>query len=229
MKNSIIFAHQLKKKNNMKKLLLVILVIVTAGEIFYGCRKGPEDPLLSFRSRKHRVTGKWQVCSYKINDADSLIDNVTVVDTTTPITNLFVCLGKVTYTRKKTYIMEFDDNGLYIFRNTFLWTVSRDWKTNTPQCTDSTDYVWKDTTWLTKGLWTMAGGVGDYRNKELLQLTDGVDQVTGQSYELVEVREKELKFRQSVTAISPTGTPVVTKWEWTLCPYADSTSANGNQ
>lgn len=214
---------QFKKKNNMKKILLIVLAVVTAGEIFYGCKKGNEDPLLSFRSRKHRVTGLWQVCSYRINDADSLIDNISKFDTASIP---YGCLGKMTYTRKKTYIMEFDDNGLYIFRNTFLWTVSRDWNVNTPQCTDSTEYIWKDTTYLTKGLWTLAGGVGDYKNKELLQLTDGVDQVTGQSYELIEVREKELKFRQSVTDQL---TGVVTKWEWTLCPYADSTGSNGNQ
>ncbi len=209
----------------MKKLLLIVLVIVTAGEIFYGCKKGNEDPLISFRSRKHRVTGVWQVCSYRINDADSLIDNISISDTPTTVPNLWGCIGTMNYTRKKTYIMEFDDNGLYIFRNTWVWNTTRDWNTNIPQCTD-TSYIWKDSTVLTKGLWTMAGGVGDFRNKELLQLTDGVDQVTGQSYELIEVREKELKFRQSVT--NPL-TNEVTKWEWTLCPYADSTATNGNQ
>ncbi len=216
---------QFKKLNNMKKYLLLALVIVTAGEIFYACKKGPEDPLLSFRSRKHRVSGLWQVCSYRINDADSLIDNVSPKDTAATFATS-TCEGKMTYTRKKTYIMEFNDNGLYIFRNTYLWTVKRKWDVPNAECRDSTDYVWKDTTWLTKGLWTLAGGVGDFRNKELLQLTDGVDQVTGQSYELIEVREKELKFRQSVT--DPL-TNAVTKWEWTLCPYADSTITNGNQ
>ncbi len=209
----------------MKKLLLIVLAIVTVGEIFYGCKKGPEDPFVSFRSRKQRVSGLWQVCSYRINDADSLIDNVSVKDTASIV---FGCLGKMTYTRKKTYIMEFDPNGLYIFRNTFKWTVSRDWTPNNNFCTDSgltAPYVWKDTTYLTKGLWTMGGGVGAYQNKELLQLTDGIDQVTGQSYELIEVREKELKFRQSVTDAI---TNVVTKWEWTLCPYTDSLNGNGN-
>lgn len=208
----------------MKKLILFALVIITAGELFYGCKKGPEDPFLSFHSRNHRISGLWQICAYQINDADSLIDNISPKDTASIP---FGCLGSMTYTRTKTYIWEFDPNGLYIFRNTFVWDAARDWDSNTPECTDSS-FTWKDTTYLTKGLWTLGGGVGDYANKELLQLTDGVDQVTGQSYEIVECREKELKFRQSVTSADMLGNIMVTKWEWTLCPATDTLGGNGN-
>lgn len=41
------------------KLKIIIFLF-----IFMGCKKGEEDPLLSFRSRDARITGKWWISNY---------------------------------------------------------------------------------------------------------------------------------------------------------------------
>ena len=121
----------------MKKLLLIVLAVIASGIIFDACKKGPEDPFLTFRSRKERMTGKWLVNTYLYNTADSLIDNVSPKDTTSPT---FGCVGTITYTKHKQYVWEFDKNGLYSMTSTKTWMVDRDWSVQTPECTDSTAY-----------------------------------------------------------------------------------------
>ena len=45
---------------NIFKITLLLLI----GTFFYSCKKGSEDPALSFRSRKARLTGKWVGTNY---------------------------------------------------------------------------------------------------------------------------------------------------------------------
>lgn len=54
-------------------ILFLLLVIVTSS-MFFGCKKGQDDPFFSFRSRKARVAGTYnitsQALSYKSTDAE---------------------------------------------------------------------------------------------------------------------------------------------------------------
>ncbi|NQV51603.1 MAG: hypothetical protein HQ500_00380 [Flavobacteriales bacterium] len=52
------------KNKNTKVMLAVGLLLAVASLEFSGCKKGNEDPALSLRSRKARVTGVWNVVSY---------------------------------------------------------------------------------------------------------------------------------------------------------------------
>lgn len=52
----------------MKRInYLLILTIVAYSLITVSCRKGEEDPFISFRSRNQRLIGKWKLVEEKIN------------------------------------------------------------------------------------------------------------------------------------------------------------------
>lgn len=59
----------------MKKLLIAVIVLAT----FAGCKKGENDPFLSFRSRDARVVGEWKVSSYAYDEASVNGNNTTTV------------------------------------------------------------------------------------------------------------------------------------------------------
>lgn len=52
------------KNKNTKVMLAVGLLLAVASLEFSGCKKGNEDPALSLRSRKARMTGVWNVVTY---------------------------------------------------------------------------------------------------------------------------------------------------------------------
>ena len=45
----------------MKKVLLILLVSLLTVTIFQSCKKGENDPTISFRSRDARLIGKWNL------------------------------------------------------------------------------------------------------------------------------------------------------------------------
>jgi hypothetical protein len=56
------------------KHLLNFAILLLLGTIFYSCKKGPEDPGISFRSRKARITGEWIGTNYS-SEINSTIAN----------------------------------------------------------------------------------------------------------------------------------------------------------
>lgn len=48
----------------MKKLFSLILVVAAASVTMVSCKKGPDDPSFSFRSRTSRVSGDWTINSF---------------------------------------------------------------------------------------------------------------------------------------------------------------------
>ncbi len=58
---------------------LAILFIMIAVPITHSCKKYPDGPVVSLRSRAERVANTWKVENYKINGGDytSLISNYT--------------------------------------------------------------------------------------------------------------------------------------------------------
>ncbi|MFH1320348.1 MAG: hypothetical protein ABII90_06830 [Bacteroidota bacterium] len=63
------------KKSKILGLFLVTLFLSSVA-LFEGCKKGEEDPGISFRGRDSRVTGTWTLKSYEINGTTSEIVNV---------------------------------------------------------------------------------------------------------------------------------------------------------
>ena len=57
----------------MKKLALILGLFIVIAFIYSGCRKGEDDPWLSFRSRTQRLVGKWKLVEQKEINLDETI------------------------------------------------------------------------------------------------------------------------------------------------------------
>ena len=55
------------KTNEMKNILILLFAFVCLVAI-PSCKKGENDPFISFRSRDARITGKWKVVNYELID-----------------------------------------------------------------------------------------------------------------------------------------------------------------
>jgi hypothetical protein len=61
--------------NNMKKIILSCTLLLTAATLtFTSCRKGEEDPAISFRSRDARITETWKLTG---QESTTIYDTVT--------------------------------------------------------------------------------------------------------------------------------------------------------
>lgn len=69
-----------------------ILLVVFAGLIgLNSCRKGEDDPFISFRSREARLTGEWKLNSGSINYSDTS-GNETITYTVNSISSIYISL-----------------------------------------------------------------------------------------------------------------------------------------
>jgi len=49
----------------MKNNLNLLLIFIIFSSLFFSCKKGPQDPFITFRSRKERVAGDWKITSFE--------------------------------------------------------------------------------------------------------------------------------------------------------------------
>lgn len=90
------------------KFLRIFLVVFAITSVLSACRKGPEDPLLSFTTRKNRISNDWKAYSYRLNGLEIIkedkIENFDIPScgTQTVNTNL-----------DRTIIMRFSKNGSF--------------------------------------------------------------------------------------------------------------------
>jgi hypothetical protein len=55
----------------MKKIVLIPVVIL----VFFSCKKYPDGPLLTLRTKTARITGEWKIDKYIVNNVDSVSIN----------------------------------------------------------------------------------------------------------------------------------------------------------
>jgi hypothetical protein len=55
----------------MKRVLLILLVALIVMPAFQSCKKGENDPSISLRSRKARLTGDWKLSSGTVTNVDN--------------------------------------------------------------------------------------------------------------------------------------------------------------
>lgn len=60
----------------IKTLTLSIICALTVMP-FQSCKKGPDDPFISFRSRKARLEGEWTLQTYKKNGTEQKLSGTT--------------------------------------------------------------------------------------------------------------------------------------------------------
>jgi len=196
----------------MKKLFTLAALIMTAVIILDGCKKGPEDPFLSFKSREKRLIGQWKVTEFRINGEDTL--ETTWADLPIQATPPSCGTLNVTYNYTHDTRFNFDKNGRYDVTTKILTTETINYSSPGTSCQNVTNTL-VDTKSVTKGLWNFVGGSGSIKNKEQLVLTESEDGVFGQVFNIIRLSSKEVKLYQAVT--DPTSGEVI-KYEWTLEP-----------
>ncbi len=87
---------------------LMILVVGISG--IQSCKKGEEDPFMSLRSRKARLTGEWQVTSYETKNSTN--GTVTFSESLSG-TTLTTSSGGVSDTETYSYDFTFEKDGTY--------------------------------------------------------------------------------------------------------------------
>src|SRR5438105_1316785 len=132
----------------MKKVIILILFIITVSSaLFFSCKKGPEDPSISFRSRKARVTGTWKVNTYTVNDVDSLTSLNKFDSTSSSCGNLVKEVKDVFE-----YTYDFNKTGDYTITSVKTTTVSFNFVTPGKNCSNSS-VTYTGAPVITKGKW----------------------------------------------------------------------------
>ncbi|MBX7108151.1 MAG: hypothetical protein K1X61_05825 [Chitinophagales bacterium] len=171
------------------KFVIVILIGVTILNLWQSCAKGPEDPFISFHSRKARVTGDWNITSYTVNNKDSLRR---VADSIGPYIGFCGSeIDKLILNYK--YVWSFDKDGGFKSKLTIDSSYIYDIANNTPICKDS---LYKDSsTVITVAEWNFTGNIGDLKNKEQLLI---LDPYTKKSllFDIIELRNNEMKLER---------------------------------
>ena len=93
------------------KLTLLIISLIF---LMPGCKKGPNDPFLSFKCRKARVVGTWTVTSYKSTYSSSGGNTSTHIMTNGNYSDTY---NSFTTTGVETFSYEFLKDGTWTLTN----------------------------------------------------------------------------------------------------------------
>lgn len=166
--NSINLKPMRKLHTTMQALLLLVL---TAG-VFVGCRKGEDDPWLTFRGRKARMVGKWSVTSgmvsrgalFTANNGNQVVGTSSsrYSEKRVEQTNYYSTSQKdSTWTRSGDFSgsVEIFRDGTYKMTHTEIFKASG----NIPELNNSVTIT---------GYWSFTGGANDTRKREQLVLQE---------------------------------------------------------
>lgn len=138
------------------KLFLIGLISLF---IFSECKKGPDDPFISLRSRKARVTGDWKMTSGKATYSGSSTGGTSTYNGSSALTydgsnyvsETKYTAGSINYTDS--------DNGTYMLKVSFKKDGTFEWEEIQDGDVSSS-----------KGTWNFTGKIGDAKNKEQIVL-----------------------------------------------------------
>lgn len=177
-------------KNTLATSLLLLMAAVT---IIPSCKKGEDDPFISFRSRKARVAGEWKIISGKGSQSESGPGAENESWSQEGESYIYTdSSGIQTYKHITTYIFEKD--GTFSFTDSYNGTIFRK-----------------------KGAWDFEGGVGDVKKKSRLVITYEQDEIptwgtfflnsndVSESWELKELRHKKMVWYRKVSYSDPNG------------------------
>lgn len=169
----------------MKVPSFILMLAVCAACVLPACKKGPEDPFLSFRSRKVRLSGEWKVINKNTN---VLYSNVISTGATESMelnlsSSEFSIKGAENFTKKSpvdttyshaisgtidAHAFNFDKEGNFIYNYTYSYEQIYPVRVN--GIIQTQKYVQKETI-LKNGKWYFAGKSADFKNKENLVLS----------------------------------------------------------
>ncbi len=160
-----------------KSTILLVLLSVVILPLFTGCfGVGEDDPFISFRTRKARVTGNWDVSKYYKNVKQSIgtggsqvilrvitdADKENWMETTSILGTDSVAENTGAILQHK---MTFDKNGY--FSSVYEYETVKKVTDENTLATTTTTVTYKD---VTDGTWNFLAGIDDYANKERLAL-----------------------------------------------------------
>lgn len=182
------------------KHLRIFVVIALAG-IFIAtgiqsCKKGPNDPGISFSSRKGRVAGTWVITIWIRNGIEFINE---VEDTSVNFTGCGPsgsCRTVVTTDRNYEYI--FDADGGYILTAKTAIKASISYAGSGPFCPNDTSFNVSDTTAVFIGSWNFTSSVGETKNKEQMIITDPNDFLS-EIYDIDRLAKKEMILKRVYT------------------------------
>jgi hypothetical protein len=195
----------------MKNLLLILSVLA----VFTSCKKGDNDPFLSLKSRKGRLSGDWKVknATYTLNDTLWVYDGSILIKSLN---------GKTLNSLAVTHEVTFSKSGEYTVNKTTVYPADF-FSPNTPELT---------TRYLETGIWNFTGGAGDSKTKSQLLLqperiekrVDGLAEVDAQAWvnplfgkvlKLDMLKNKEIRWKYDYKENLPTGKTTETgAWEF---------------
>jgi len=92
----------------MKNCLIYLLILFSIVPL--SCQKGDNDPALSLRTRKNRLTGTWEIESYEFNASFGDIRSISYDPT---LGLVYESADSLSYSRTFSWEMVFDGDGLY--------------------------------------------------------------------------------------------------------------------
>jgi hypothetical protein len=181
------------------KLLKYLIPVVIIASVLPGissCKKGEDDPFISFRSRKARMEGEWKVVSayYKSIETGPGADSYS-------------------WTFDGSKVVENDNNVETTYKRYWTWKIEKDGKFK------STDAIDGDVREIS-GRWDFLGGNSDVKKKSrIMLLFEQIDfSSTGtyfisssyidDGYDLIELRHDRMVWRYSYTYDSGNGATI---------------------
>ncbi len=177
-------------KRYIKIFFLISVLFSTL--VFESClKKGPNDPFLSFRSRKARMTGEWVIKSYLLQTTTDYIDGSKYLyKLTSTDDNVAETKGFENYQGQKDTswtwngtiqtdrTFEFDKYGKVTYRYHYKISYFKEDEAEMPSWTNPNNGVsyWVDTTWsyerklYNTGTWNFLNGIDDYKSKERISI-----------------------------------------------------------
>lgn len=190
---------------SIKITTTIMLLAVLCGPQ-WACKKGENDPGLSFKSRKSRLAGSWtlQSATWMYGDTTTVFDGDSLAITVDSITNSLAMTGS----------FQFDKDGTY--GKITVTDFPTNWQGNNQPAFTQTETI--------MGIWNFTGGGGGVKSKSqlLLQVTEwsvaasnsGSNVITtaysGQTegfvYDIDRLASKELTLKYDLTTTSTKGT-----------------------
>ena len=98
----------------MRKTVLGLVFVVAAGTTVTSCKKGENDPFISLKSRKSRISGEWKLIAGEViqtnTSASTSVSKTTLTETTLTTTDAF---GDVDESSIGSYDLTIEKDGTY--------------------------------------------------------------------------------------------------------------------
>ena len=162
----------------MKKILIAVIIIAS----FVGCKKGANDPGISFRGRDGRLIGTWNASSYSHDE--------------TQVNGATTNTVKVTYDGTK-YTTEKSAGNPPVDNGTYEYTIDIQ-KKGKVTYTEVIKQGNQTTTNKQEGNWMWANS---HKNKSVVQFTfngdvQGKNYITGGMWEVDQLKNKEIILKR---------------------------------